>query len=304
DEANELLEKVINSLSMENPLYKALEETGVFPVYCIKTVMAGELSGRLFEALSAMSEYYEKDEKLREDVKSAVVSPIIMLVIASAIIAVLIIKVLPMFGQIFADFNPEVYQSISRSIRISAAAGTVMLVLCLIAVLFFTVLYAVWNRGGNSTAGKAAADFPITKSTFEAVSMARFAGAVSMMIDSGLTAAEALENVKGISGNYNIEKKIELCSELVMNDVPLSDAIEKSELLPVFYAQTLRVSYRSGAFDTAWKKISDKLNNEADTRIKKLIGASEPVLAAILTADAAVIMLTVMIPLMNIMSAI
>ncbi len=302
-EANELLDSIINSLSMEKPLYAALEETGKFPVYCIKTVMAGELSGRLHEALSGLSDYYEKDAGIKESIRSAVLSPIIMLVIASAVIAVLTLKVLPMFAEIFEDSAPEIYDTISKSVSISAAAGTVMLILCAVTVIFAVIMYAVWQSGAGSGIAGFAAVFPPTRRTAETVSLAKFTSAVSMMISSGLTAAEALENAKGIAATPSIDKKIDICAEMLMNDVPFSDALERSELLPVFYAQTLRVSYRSGAFDTAWKKISAKLNEEADRALHNIISFAEPALTTVLTAAAGVIMLTVMIPLMNIMSA-
>lgn len=302
-EANALLEAVINSLSMENPLYKALEETGVFPAYCVKTVMAGELSGRLFEALTELSEYYENESEITENIRSAVVSPMIMLVIAAAVISVLTIKILPMFAEIFSDFDPEIYDSVSRSVHLSASAGTAMLIICGITLLLSAVMYAIWSKGGSGFAGAFAAKFPITKKASEAAALAKFTGAVSMMISSGLTAAEALQNVRDISSNPSVNRKISECAQLVMEDVPFSDALEKTSLLPVFYTQTLKVSYSSGSFDTAWKKISRKLNDEAQLRINSIISGVEPALTAVMTIAAGVIMLTVMLPLMNIMTA-
>lgn len=303
DEANALMDSIIGSLASEKPLYAALEDTGLFPVYCVKTVMAGELSGRLYEALSELSDYYEKDAAMRDNIRSAVVSPIIMLVIASAVIAVLIIKILPMFAEIFADSAPEIYSTITKSVNISAAAGTVMLIICGAAVLISAAFYLIWSCGETAKIMEIAAKFPLTRKTAEAVSLAKFSGAVSMMIGSGLSPAQALQNAKGISSNPVIDEKIDRCADMVMNDVPFSDAIEQTELLPVFYAQTLRVSYRSGSFDTAWKKISSKLREEADARLRGIISAAEPALTTVLTISAGVIMLTVMIPLMNIMSA-
>ena len=123
-EAIELLKAVTNSLSMEKPFYAALEETGAFPRYCIKAVMAGEMSGKLDEALKELSEYYEREAQLGEKMRSAVVSPLIMLAVTAVVIAVLTLKVLPMFAQIFSDFDPEIYRVIGRSVRISSAGST------------------------------------------------------------------------------------------------------------------------------------------------------------------------------------
>lgn len=300
-EANALLKSVTDSLSMEKPLYAALEEAGVFPEYCIKTVMAGELSGRLDEALTALTEYYEKQARLEESVRSAVTSPMIMLVIAAAVISVLTLKVLPMFADIFAEFDPEVYEAVSRSVGTATTVGTVMLIVC--GVLFAAGAVFLAVNGRSESAGEAFVSLPFFRGAAEAAAMAKFSGAVSMMIMSGLPAAEALNNVRGISSCKRVNERIDRCAALVMNDVPFSDAVEQSELLPVFYAQTLRVSYSSGSFDTAWQKISRRLSEEADRSIEQIINAAEPALTAVLTLAAGAVMLTVMLPLMNIMSA-
>ena len=300
-EADSLLRSVTNSLSMEKPLYVALEEAGVFPDYCVKTVMAGELSGRLDEALAAMTEYYEKQAQMSERVRSAVTSPMIMLCIAAAVISVLTLKVLPMFADIFAEFDPEVYDTISKSVSTAAAVGTIMLIVC--GVLITAGAVFLLANGRSESFAETFASLPFFRGTAETVAMAKFSGAVSMMIMSGLSAAEALSNVRGISSCKRVNDRIDRCAAMVMNDVPFSEAVEKSELLPVFYTRTLRVSYSSGSFDGAWQKISRRMSEEADRSMERIINSVEPALTAILTLAAGTIMLTVMLPLMNIMSS-
>ena len=296
-EANELLSSVTASLSMEKPLYAALEETGVFPEYCVKTVMAG----RLDEALSSLTEYYEKQARMGENIRNAVVSPMIMLVIAAAVISVLTLKVLPMFADIFREFDPEVYGAVSKSVETAAGAGTIMLIVC--GVLFICGAVFLGAQDKSDGTSELLASLPFFRKTAETVAEAKFTGAVSMMINSGLSAAEALSNARGISSCKRVNERIDRCAALVMDDVPFSDAVEQSELLPVFYARTLKVSYSSGSFDAAWQKISRRMSEEADRSVERIISFAEPVMTAVLTVAAGVIMLTVMLPLMNIMSA-
>ena len=301
-EAIELLKAVTNSLSMEKPFYAALEETGAFPRYCIKAVMAGEMSGKLDEALKELSEYYGREAQLGEKMRSAVVSPLIMLAVTAVVIAVLTLKVLPMFAQIFSDFDPEIYRVIGRSVRISSAAGTVMLIICAVLLLAAGVMFIIWKAKKESFSSGFISMMPFTKTASRTIASAQFANAVSMMINSGIAPAEALCSVKGISSDKWVNEQIEKCAELVMNDVPFSDALEQTELLPVFYSRTLRISYGSGSFDSAWQKISARLTEEADARINRIINSAEPILTVILTAAAGIMMLTVLIPMMNIMS--
>ncbi len=303
-ESAELFESVTASLSLEKPFYAALADTGAFPDFCIIAIKAGELSGRLDDALRQLSEHYENESKLSEKLRTAVVSPLVMLAVTAVVIAMLTLKVLPMFADIFSDFDPEIYSVIERSVRISSAAGIVMLIICAVIFLAAAVFFLIRRISGKSFAAKLAAKFPLTRETSRTVGAARFASAVSMMISSGISPGQALENVRGISSDDWINDRIDECAGLVLNDVPFSDALEKTELLPVFYSQTLRISYSSGSFDSAWQKISSRLSDEAEARINSVIDAAEPALTILLTAAAGVMMLTVLVPMINIMSSI
>lgn len=303
-EAAALLQSITDSLSMEKPFYAALEDTGAFPDFCIMTVRAGELSGRLDEALRQLSEHYEREARLAEKLRAAVVSPLVMLAVTAVVIAALTLKVLPMFAEIFSDFDPEIYSVIGRSVQISSAAGMVMLIICGVIFLGAAVFFILGKICGKSFAARFAAKFPLTKEISRIIGSARFAGAVSMMISSGISPAEALENVKGISSDSRVNEKISQCASLVLNDVPFSDALERTGLLPVFYSQTLRISYASGSFEAAWQKISSRLSEEAEARVNAVIDSAEPALTVLLTAAAGVLMLTVLIPMINIMSSI
>ena len=207
-EAIELLKAVTNSLSMEKPFYAALEETGAFPRYCIKAVMAGEMSGKLDEALKELSEYYEREAQLGEKMRSAVVSPLIMLAVTAVVIAVLTLKVLPMFAQIFSDFDPEIYRVIGRSVRISSAAGTVMLIICAVLLLAAGVMFIIWKAKKESFSSGFISMMPFTKTASRTIASAQFANAVSMMINSGIAPAEALCSVKGISSDKWVNEQI------------------------------------------------------------------------------------------------
>ncbi|MGN0643078.1 MAG: type II secretion system F family protein [Huintestinicola sp.] len=304
-EAVSLIEAVTENMAMDKPFYSALEDTGLFPPYLISLVKAGELSGNLRETLTSLSEYYENEASVREKIKNAVLQPVAMMLIMAAVMLILIFKVLPMFGNIFSTFDPEISAQINESIALAASVGTGMLIFCgiigICSVIFLSALSG--NRSDNSVAD-AAAKLPFTRKYSRALSLARFSRVMGMMTASGISVSQSLDSAAETCSDPYIAKKINDCRRLVLEDTPLADAIERSELLPVFFTRTLKISYKSGSFDEAWKKISDTLSAEANSRLDNIVLVTEPLLTAVLTIMSGIILLTVMLPLMNIMDII
>lgn len=302
-EASELLKAINNILALERPLYEALGETGVFPEYCVKMVKAGEMSGKLEETLRGLSEYYEKQGRLYSNIRNAVLQPLIMMIIMLFVVLILIFKVLPMFADIFSEFDAAIAERVYASIEFSAVIGSAAAIFCGVICLAAVIVFAViQSSSGRRALQKLVAVLPFTRKTSRAVSLSRFADVMSMMTSSGVSFSEALENAEEVCSDPYIAAKILECEKLILNENTFADALEQTELLSPIHTRTLTVSYRSGAFDTAWKKISITLSDEADSRLESITSAAEPLLTGLLTVITGVVLLSVMLPLTDIMS--
>ena len=296
-----LLEK---SLTAGRTLFESMEDSGAFPQYAVNMVRIGTLSGRLDDVLKGLSSYYEDMADRLRSIRSAVLHPIILIAMMTAVIIVLIVQVIPMFSDIFGQFDSSVSEAVSSSVEYAYTTGTVVLIILLVilAVSLITALLSRIPSVRNALSGFASR-FILTKRTAALFTQAKFTGAMSMMISSGIEATEALENVRLLITDRNMLARIDECRKQVIEGEPFSDALGENKLLPPIYARSVQMSYKSGSFDEAWKKIADRCSDEASATSENLIAFIEPVLIAIMAVMIGAILLTVMLPMMDIMSA-
>lgn len=302
--ASAVAEAVAENLADGKNLPDAMEASGAFTRYCVNMVRIGTLSGRLDDVLRGLSEYYERMAERRRNVRSAVMHPLILTVMMTVVMIVLIVKVLPMFSDIFGQFNSSVRESVSLSVDSAYAMGTVILViLCaaLVAALVIFILSKIpsFRKGLASFASR----FVLTKKSAQVFTRARFANAMSMMVSSGIEASTALENAALVVPDKEMQKKINGCRDMVVEGKPFAEALDETGLLPPIYSRSLKMAYQSGSFDEAWKKISERCSTEADITGENLVSFIEPILIAVMAVAVGAILLTVMLPMMDIMSA-
>ena len=300
---SEVAKRVEKVVTDDQPLYEAMKQSGAFPDYAVSMVRIGTLSGRLDDVLKGLSEYYEQMGSRLRTIRSAVMHPVILIAMMAAIIIVLILQVLPMFQQIFGQFNSTVGDTVSASVDYAYATGIIILVI-LVAILVISLLVWLLSKIPSVRSGLSsfASSFILTKRTAGVFSQAKFANAMSMMISSGIEASTALENVMLLISDKKMRGRIDKCRAQVIEGESFADALDDAKLLPPIYSRSLKMSYKSGSFDDAWRKISDRCSEEADVTSENLVSFVEPVLIAVMAVIIGAILLTVMLPMMDILS--
>ncbi len=283
-----------------NPLSAAMEESGVFPSYAVSMVRIGGVSGRLDDVLQGLSEYYENRAEMESTVRYAVVHPIVLLVMMAAVMGVLVIKVIPMFEGIFAQFSADVGVTVSRSIHTAQMVGQVSMVVLIVLVVLAAVCFLVTpvRRAVLGVMSR----IPLTAAVGSSFELAKVTDALSMMISSGIDPEDALEYTLTLVNNKRMKAKINGCLALVQEGTPFVDAVCASALLPAAYSRSLKIAYSSGSFETVWRKISARCSDEAQRSAASLISIIEPAVIVLLAVMIGAVLLTIMLPLMNIMS--
>ena len=291
------------SLSDDKPLADAMEASGAFPQYAVNMVRIGALSGRLDDVLKGLSAYYEDMADHVRNIRSAVTHPLILITMMTVVMIVLIVQVIPMFADIFGQFDSNIRNVVDASVNYAYTAGTVILI-CLIVIIAAVGIIALLSRIPSVKSGLVsfASSFFLTKKTASYFTQAKFASAMSMMVSSGIDSATALENAELLISDKKMAKRMEECRRQVVEGEPFADALCGSKLLSPIYSRSLKMAYKSGSFDEAWKKISDRCSDEASATGANLVAVIEPVLIAIMAVMIGAILLTVMLPMMDIMS--
>ncbi|MCI8608782.1 MAG: type II secretion system F family protein [Firmicutes bacterium] len=305
-EYQEILKDMAAKADEGASLSACMRESGYFPTYVCGLIDVGEHAGRTEEALVSLSHYYERRMRLNQRIRSAFLYPAIMLVLMLIVIGVLLVKVLPIFDDVYASLGGQLTGVGGGLLVLGRWLDDIMPILwgILAIVVIFLILFAaldsfrekvlgIWrnNRGD--------------KGIFSQLNTARLIQAFAMGISSGLTAEEALELSANLLSDIPAAKQRCLkCRSLLDEGQTLASSMENSKLLPASSCRLLELGQRSGAMDTTIEKIASDLSDNSEYAIEHLVSRIEPALVLICSLLVGLILLSVMLPLMHIMSAI
>ena len=285
-------------------LSTALRESGVFPVYVCGLVEVGERTGRTEEALAALSRYYEERVRIGRRVRSALLYPAVMLALMLVVIGVLLVKVLPIFDDVYASLGGRLTGVAAGLLNlgrwIEGAMPVLYLILAgLVLVVLVFGLVGPLRRGVVSLWQKTRGDRGVSRK----LNNARLAQALAMGMASGLPVEEAVS----LSANLmegRARKRCQECGQRLEKGESLGAALRLSGLLPPRQSRLLELGQHSGAGDASMEKIARDLSEEGEAALDALVGRVEPALVLVCSVLVGLILLSVMLPLMHIMSAI
>lgn len=301
----EILDELKNYLYQGEYFHVALQMTGVFPSYVISMVKIGEESGNLDEVLSSLAFFYEKQESIADSFRSAIMYPFIMIIMMFIIITVLIVKVMPIFSQVFAQLGTSMNAFSENLLSIGTVIERFSYVLVIILVALFALFIVATKSSGNKKINKIFGKiFPPIKKLYNNIAVSRFSYGMALAISSGMDTYSSLNLLKSIVENNDVSNKIEKCKNEIKEGESFPDALKKSEIYLNVYSKMIMVGFRSGSMDDIFRKIGDIYQAKADKKIQNLLSILEPTLVIILSVIVGMILLSVILPLMGIMSSI
>lgn len=284
-------------------LSDAMTEFSAFDSGMVRT---GEQTGRLEEALEALAEHYEQQQRIGHLLKTALVYPCTVLVLMLVVIGVLLIKVLPVFDSVYASLGSGLTGIAGGLLRLGEGLEKtlpVILVLLLAAALF-ALLFAVWGAFRENVTALWRKHFG-DRGVLKSFNNARFAQALSMGLQSGMLPEEALELACTLMGDVpEAASRCETAVNQLRKGAALSEALSAAQLLSQPMARMLSVGLRGGNADSVMAGIAEKMAEEARQALEDRVAKIEPVLVTGASVLVGMILLAVMLPLMNIMSTI
>ena len=287
-------------------LAQAMEEQGCFPDYVTGLLAVGEQSGRTEEALSALARHYQDRSRLDQQLHTALLSPAILLVIMTAVVAVLLIHVLPVFEEVYSSFGGTMTGVAALLVSFGQLLGRSMplvLPLLALAAITMTVLYFCPSLRSHLAAG--------WRSRFgdrgflHQLNSARLAQALSMGMSSGLTFEQSLTLSSGIMSSIPAARtRCQSCLEQLEEGDTLAQAMERSDLLPLRECRLLTLGLQSGSGDHMMEDIAQRLTEESEQAMVRHLSRIEPTLVGAACLLVGMILLAVMMPLLQIMTTI
>lgn len=301
----EMLDGIYKKMDEGSSFEDALKSAECFPKYVIDMVEIGTKTGRLEDVMRALAGYYTRQEQITASIKNAVVYPFVLMFMLLLVIGVLVVKVLPIFNDVYNELGAEMSAIAVAIMNIGTAVTQyaaiilgVVVAVVVIAVIVSAIpslsLKAVtlWNK---VTAGR-----KVSKK----ISSARFASGMAMTLASGLDTDESLDMVERITENPVMLGRIKKCRELMASGELFVDAISKAEIFPSLYCRMLSIGFKTGTADSVMEEIARRSEVEVNEDIESIINKVEPTLVIIMSLIVGLILLSVMLPLMSIMTSI
>ena len=160
------------------------------------------------------------------------------------------------------------------------------------------------TEAGSSWLAAILARFGPTRRLADKIDSARFASVMSMMLSSGYDTSEALELIPGIITGRRMIDKIDRCRKAVADGKPFPTALEQAQLFPGIYGSMVRVGTKTGNLDTVMKQLAERYSGDVDESVNKAVALIQPAMVAVLSIIIGAILLSIMLPLMGIMSSI
>ena len=304
-EGKAVIEAILKTCRKGESFANALRDSNVFPDYVLHMITIGEESGNLDDVMQSLADYYEREESISDSIRSAVSYPFIMIGIMLLVIFVLLGKVMPIFNQVFIQLGSEMSGISASLLQIGNSLNRYsLLILIVLAVLVLVYLLSVKTKRGRSISRKFLSVFPPTKSFYEKLAAGRFASGMALTISSGMDTYTSLDMVSALTEHTVMQKKIAECKEAIKLGANLSEALTGANIFSNLYARMVSVGFKTGSIDTVMNKIADHYDKETERKIRSIISILEPTLVIILSVIVGFILLSVIFPLMGIMSSI
>jgi type IV pilus assembly protein PilC len=292
---NEVIADVEGGMSLSQSLGKHPE---VFNRVYVSLIAAGEASGTLDAALERLATQQEKDADLVSKVRSALVYPIIVLVVMFAVVGFMLVKVLPQVKVLY-DGLPGAQLPLVTKILLFVSDSLIKY--WYVAIIVAVIIAVFGTRFARTSGGRRVMDTAKLKvwpvgSLFIKMYMARLARTSTTLVSSGVPLIQVLEITAEAVNNLHIEDAIMRSAEKVKGGKALSDSLAAEPVILTLVPNMIRIGEQSGSLEKMLEKIADYYEKEVDNQVKAISTIIEPVLMVILGIMAFIIVAAVLLP--------
>lgn len=298
-----ILEAVRDDLMENGLLAHALASTGLYPAYLLQMTAIGEETGSLDETMEGLSAHYEREENIARAVKSAVTFPIVMTVMMLLVIFVLLTRVMPVFSQVYEQLGTEMGGLSELLLKIGLSVDRYgFLILIPLVILAVLLLILISSAKGRAFCEKTARKLGLNRKINEKISACRFAAGMALSLRAGLDTARSLDLAADLIDSPAFRSRLNAVRDKTADGMDLSAALHEEGVFSGIYARMANIGQKTGSMDRVMEKLAALYEEEIDASISSRLAAIEPALVIVLSVIVGAILLSVMLPLMSIMS--
>ena len=312
-EPNPVLKRTINSLADSVQTGSTFSESlaqhpKIFNKLYVNMVKAGELGGVLELVLIRLAEYSEKAQKLKNKIIAAMVYPVIVMLIASAIMVFLLTVIVPKFEDIFEDMlgsrealPPLTKFVIDLSANLKEQIVPIAIVLVVIVVAFKFMASTV---SGRRIVDQIKLKMPLFGSVQRKSAIARFSRTLGTLVTSGVPILQALNITRDTAGNAVISNAIQNVHDAVKEGESIVNPLEASRVFPPMVISMVDVGEETGQLPEMLLKVADVYDDEVDNAVSALTSMLEPLMIVVLAVVVGVIVMALFLPMVEIIKGV
>ena len=266
----------------------------------VAMVGAGEKGGLLSEILARLATYQENTERLRKKVKTALMYPTVVTVVAIVITVFLLVRVIPTFKEVYSGFGAKLPGPTEVLITISEIVQHYLIYLIILAGgAVWGWLYFLKTKPGREFWDTQRIKLPIFGAIAHKICLARFTRTLSSLVRSGVPILEVLQIVSQTVGNVVMEKAIKAAALDIERGEGISAALAKYPVFPSMVVRMLSAGEQTGNIDTMLERVADFLDEEIDTTLSGLMSLIEPLLIVFLGVVIGGMVICMFLPIFN-----
>lgn len=271
-----------------------------FPDFYVNMIKAGEQGGMLEDILKRLSEFLDKTQKLRDRIKSALMYPMFVMLVAILILIMLMVFVIPTFTNMFSELGGALPLPTKMLILTSELIRKTWFLIPLIPVLFIGLYKAlVRNLDRKYVVDKMKLKIPVIGILIQQVAVARFSRTLGTLLSSGVPILSALQTVKDTIGNEFIGRAVMHVCDSIKEGESVSGPMEVSKAFPPLVIKMISIGEETGELDKMLVQIADNFEEEVDVAVSGLTSLLEPMLIVFMGLIVGFIVISMFMPLFS-----
>jgi general secretion pathway protein F len=272
----------------------------LFDELFVSMVRAGEVAGNLDDVLIRLAEFLESSQKLKSKIQGAMIYPLVMVAVGTAIMMVLMIKVIPNITSMFKQQG----KTLPLNTRMLIATSDLMLDwwwLIVVGLVGAILLFMRWTRtkDGRHVWDRFALRMPVVGDLVRTINVGRFARTLGTMLSSGVPMLRALDTAKQIVGNMLIRDAIEDAKRAVTEGESLAQTLKKSGEFPPTMIHMVAVGEKAGQLEQMLERVATTYETDVDTRLSRFTSLLEPMMLVVMGGAVSFIVFSILQPIMD-----
>lgn len=298
-----VLQEVAKYLDEQVSFSEAIDLTKAFDDYMVNLVKVGETSGNLDDVMQSLSEYYARIDDITNKLKQALTYPIILIIMMVVVVGIIVFKVLPIFKDVLNGLGSDLSSYANSFMEFGQIFSLICFAVLLVLVIVIIAGYLYQRITHVNVLSSVVQKSFLKRKLSRALNKAQITYALSLFISSGYDLQEAMKFVPKLVDDKQLRANLEKCNEDLINGDSFVEVIKKYQIYQGMQLNMIQVGFKTGQVDIIMKQLSNSFQEEVSRAIDQFLNIIEPTIVTLLSLVVGIVLMSVMLPLISIMSS-